>query len=44
MSRSTENLLAFNDFENFGESAEISVNSPKKVTNDGEHSKEIVVY
>lgn len=37
MSKGTEDLLGFNDFENFGESPEISVNSPKKVTfNDGE--------
>lgn len=37
MSKSPDDLLAFNDFENFGESPEISVNSPKKVTfNDGD--------
>lgn len=36
MSKSADDLLAFNDFENYGESPEISVNSPKKVTNDGE--------
>jgi len=35
MSKETDDLLAFNDFENFGESPEISVNSPKKTsTND----------
>lgn len=37
MSKDSQDLLAFNDFENYGESAEISVNSPKKVTfNDGD--------
>lgn len=37
MSKETDDLLAFNDFENFGESPEISVNSPKKTsTNDGD--------
>lgn len=32
MSKATDDLLAFNDFENYGESPEISVNSPKKVS------------
>jgi len=38
MSKATDELLAFNDFENFGESPEISVNSPKKVTFNDEAS------
>lgn len=42
MSKSSDNLLAFNDFENFGESPEISVNSPKKVTfSDGDKNLQI---
>lgn len=36
MSKSPDDLLGFSDFENYGESPEISVNSPKKVNLDGE--------
>ncbi|CRL03902.1 CLUMA_CG017024, isoform A [Clunio marinus] len=36
MSKGSDSLLNFNEFEDFGESPEISVNSPKKATiNDG---------
>jgi len=38
MSKSADSLLSFNDFENYEESAEISVNSPKKVTFNDEKS------
>lgn len=45
MSKSPDDLLAFNDFENFGESPEISVNSPKKVTfSDGDKNEFFIVY
>lgn len=36
MASSASNLLAFKDYEDFGESPQISVNSPKKVTFNGE--------
>jgi hypothetical protein len=36
MSKSTDSLLAFNDFENFGETPESPVNPPKRAANDGE--------
>jgi hypothetical protein len=35
MSKSTDSLLAFNDFENFGEMPESPVNQPKKAGNEG---------
>lgn len=35
MASATSNLLAFKDFEDYDESPQISVNSPKKVSNNG---------
>jgi hypothetical protein len=39
MSSATSNLLDFKDYEDYGESPQISVNSPKKVSNNGECEK-----
>ena len=36
MSKSTDSLLNFSDFENFDESQESPVSPPKKAGNDGE--------
>ena len=36
MSKSTDSLLNFSDFENFDESEESPVSPPKKSGNDGE--------
>lgn len=33
MSSATDDLLAFKDYEDYGESPQISVNSPKKIAN-----------
>ena len=35
MASATSDLLAFKDYEDFGDSPQISVNSPKKVTLNG---------
>lgn len=39
MSKATDSLLDFNDFENFGEAQETPVKAPKRVENDGEMKK-----
>lgn len=35
MASATSDLLAFKDYEDYGESPQISVNSPKKVSFNG---------
>lgn len=46
MSKSSDSLLGFNDFENFGESPQISVNSPKKANSNNGSSTflNLIVY
>lgn len=38
MASASSDLLAFKDYEDYGESPQISVNSPKKVSNNGKRN------
>lgn len=44
MASATSDLLAFKDYEDFGDSPQISVNSPKKVTLNGKKSSDEINF